>query len=1192
MKKISLILSFIICSFISFGQNGTWNQVNLSGNPNSISDAPGAVRGRLGVITGNFTDTIAANVNLKTNSVPGTQVWITSTKSYWFWNGFKWVEISPVSAQCQSSLIGSATWSGTGLIYNVSALQYNFPPNYCIFYNTAATQVTIPAADATLNRIDAIIVDNGQVVSVLSGALAQFPIAPVPNPFTQRVVGYVRVNAGSTVPSGTSSTIVYNENIEWVGSGTAPVNFTSGTLPCVGSVSALVTNPVNGQYVQWQNGSSLDVGSNTFFNFQVSLNNAVTAPSVSFFTVTFYDGATQTTVPFQVANGSYGFNSSLLNTCQKISIPLIPPFNIPTFDRVKIVFDGLSASNFKLDYANLIFGTIVPPPITNSWGIDTRNDVTGIINPGIGTFNNHTLDIYTGNSLLGKFPVGWSINSDTSLRNVKWNPIDSTFYIDYTPTIRADSPLYVYQNTFKDHIAADTNYLHPNALVNYAYFNAHSGGSTPGLLAVTHVGDSTDLRIKSEGIKLWGQGETDSALIQLNQRGTDNTFRALVAKPRRDSFPQFSIGYAFYPSASASPPYADSSNYVWNLFTNSDAAGNRINATKSSQGFSFETNFEDRGEGHWVFSPVTGAQQRIFSFKSKLDGTAIESYFTTDAQWMYDHNLNIYTRNDAGALALYANHPSLSFGGANANATPIPSSTALDFLNYNGKIVLAKSTGGYGTSALYIGTTGDSLRTPARNLYLAYGQGAGRTNLSFEGSLFIPAHYSGALTYTTVNTDGTPSDATAQSFSFLKRLNNTAGINTPLGVSGVDMFINGSETYMPITDNWATFDNVGNSLRFPFNSTANKPTTNLGYNVFINTDSSNRMAVRQPGGGTYKTLAYTAQDSTATPQNIIWQDNNGTQHKGAYPSGGGSSPAGNYNAVQLNRNGQFDAMGSDSLIADGGLKVKGTMSADIVTSIIQVITPQITSGGVALNIEAANQVTTIGDPFGAGGGTKVEIDDNALTIASVATNGWTHTGNFNVNTATYTNGFLKVNNDGTFFIGDGAASDNNTYYKGDDVAGTLNLRGDNGISMRGAVTMSTYTTGIATFGVGGGITSNPLSGLTSGTYTPTLSNTTNVTSSTPIICHYTRVGNEVTVTGSVGVITTAALATVLGISLPVVSNLAAITDASGVGQASSAIAANAFVQGNTTTDVAELRFTGLAISGTGNIYFTFTYSIL
>ena len=115
-----------------------------------------------------------------------------------------------------------------------------------------------------------------------------------------------------------------------------------------------------------------------------------------------------------------------------------------------------------------------------------------------------------------------------------------------------------------------------------------------------------------------------------------------------------------------------------------------------------------------------------------------------------------------------------------------------------------------------------------------------------------------------------------------------------------------------------------------------------------------------------------------------------------------------------------------------------------------------------------------------------------------------------------------------------------------------------------------------------------------GTYTPSLNNTTNITSSTPIICHYTVTGDEVTVYGSAGVVTTLAVASELQISLPpsYPSDFAATTDCSGFGTASSAIATNAYVEGSTGSDVASLKFIGLSVGGSGTIFFSFRYKII
>lgn len=116
--------------------------------------------------------------------------------------------------------------------------------------------------------------------------------------------------------------------------------------------------------------------------------------------------------------------------------------------------------------------------------------------------------------------------------------------------------------------------------------------------------------------------------------------------------------------------------------------------------------------------------------------------------------------------------------------------------------------------------------------------------------------------------------------------------------------------------------------------------------------------------------------------------------------------------------------------------------------------------------------------------------------------------------------------------------------------------------------------------------------LTNGTYTPTLTNVTNITSTTAQNAQYTRVGSIVTVYGSFDVTTTLAIASQVDISLPIASSLIAVTDLNGLGQAGSAIATNAVLSGNFTNDRASINFIGLAVSGAGRIYYSFSYTVL
>lgn len=111
----------------------------------------------------------------------------------------------------------------------------------------------------------------------------------------------------------------------------------------------------------------------------------------------------------------------------------------------------------------------------------------------------------------------------------------------------------------------------------------------------------------------------------------------------------------------------------------------------------------------------------------------------------------------------------------------------------------------------------------------------------------------------------------------------------------------------------------------------------------------------------------------------------------------------------------------------------------------------------------------------------------------------------------------------------------------------------------------------------------------SGTYTPTLTNVTNVTSSTAAKCQYTRVGNVVTVTGSLSVTPTLAALATIGISLPIASNLALATDCAGAA-AAIGVSMPGSISGDTANDRAQLDT--VAAVGANVMYFTFSYEVL
>lgn len=149
------------------------------------------------------------------------------------------------------------------------------------------------------------------------------------------------------------------------------------------------------------------------------------------------------------------------------------------------------------------------------------------------------------------------------------------------------------------------------------------------------------------------------------------------------------------------------------------------------------------------------------------------------------------------------------------------------------------------------------------------------------------------------------------------------------------------------------------------------------------------------------------------------------------------------------------------------------------------------------------------------------------------------------------------------------------------------------------VATATFSTDVAlasnkaiSFAGTGAATTRANLGLVTGTYTPTLTNTTNIAASTPYVCQYMQVGNVVTVSGKVDIDVTAAGNALLGMSLPVASALTTDIQVGGTFVSNAAATPEAgciFADG--TNDRASFKF--IAVNTANNtFFFSFTYLVL
>lgn len=117
--------------------------------------------------------------------------------------------------------------------------------------------------------------------------------------------------------------------------------------------------------------------------------------------------------------------------------------------------------------------------------------------------------------------------------------------------------------------------------------------------------------------------------------------------------------------------------------------------------------------------------------------------------------------------------------------------------------------------------------------------------------------------------------------------------------------------------------------------------------------------------------------------------------------------------------------------------------------------------------------------------------------------------------------------------------------------------------------------------------------VTSGTYTPTLTSVTNVASSTPRLSTYLRVGDTVTVSGTLTITATGNNArTTIGISLPIESNFSTAYQCGGTAftQANASAGIGASIYADATNNRAEMDY--FETAATDTFSFQFTYQII
>jgi len=384
MKKLFILLFYLCNVAIGFCQFPA-NLPKSNTNTNEIFN--GAITAKKGIVLGVYNDTTAANADSYVKTVPNILI-TTKNNSIWKRNNIatKWLLVSTGTVQpCNGLQFGGIVAWNSGLGFNVTAATYCINGNP---YNSLSGSITLNSANTTLPRIDVIGLDTNSNIIQITGTPAINPSIPQVNPLSQIYLTSVLIPANATTPSGVSSTIVYDENVEWATSATtAGVNFNSLAAPYKNLNNISFGGNIYGSLI-FTNTAVLNKNNFSLLNFFVNRVDVIVTPPSSFNVALTLGGSIVTSsIP---VNSLVGYNDNSVSVYQNISMPMSRFLftNSGNFDGIVFTF-----SNFPslfIDYINLQGG------ITNGTIGQNLQAVTDI---GSITTNKITASTYKATSI-------------------------------------------------------------------------------------------------------------------------------------------------------------------------------------------------------------------------------------------------------------------------------------------------------------------------------------------------------------------------------------------------------------------------------------------------------------------------------------------------------------------------------------------------------------------------------------------------------------------------------------------------------------------------------------------------------------------------------------------------------------------------------------------------------------------------
>lgn len=257
---------------------------------------------------------------------------------------------------------------GTPCVYNINNAQYSL---------SAPVTFTLPAADPSLAKQDAILVNTSSTASYLEGDPSSDPQVPTVNSATQLFLTSVLIPAGATAPTQVGQVIVRDNTYasgDWGITRTMTVDSLYATNPYHFPLSVRITSATNNQYVQFNSRAAALFLKTQYTYVILPIRNNVTFNAARNLIISLWNGVTQVGVNLSLT--TYGYSKTLTGAYQRLAIPLSAFAGLDPFTAIRITNTGTGGTvDVQLDQIQLQSGTGAIAPSVVSQFVNTIADL-------------------------------------------------------------------------------------------------------------------------------------------------------------------------------------------------------------------------------------------------------------------------------------------------------------------------------------------------------------------------------------------------------------------------------------------------------------------------------------------------------------------------------------------------------------------------------------------------------------------------------------------------------------------------------------------------------------------------------------------------------------------------------------------------------------------------------------------------